>query len=71
MDLQQFHQNRIFLHYAFMKLSKKIENLRLEDLNDFFNEEGWRLDGPEKMSAHFRSWVGSRNLNKSGVVMSR
>lgn len=70
MDLQQFHLNRILLHYAFMKLSKKIENLRMEDLNEFFNEEGWAIDSLEKMSANFRNWIIAKELNKSSPVLS-
>lgn len=64
MDLQQFHQNRILLHYVFMKLSNRLGNLNMEDLNNFFDEEGWKLEDMDKMTIHIQNWIRAKEAIK-------
>lgn len=63
MDAHHFHQTRILVNYVFMKLKDRIDNLKREDLTNFFNEKGWYIYDMDKMVKDIQKWIKEPSLS--------
>jgi hypothetical protein len=67
MESHHYHQKRILVHYTFMKLSGKIENLNIEDLADYFDETGWHMYEMGKMIQNIQDWKNMKEIKSKPV----
>jgi benzoyl-CoA reductase/2-hydroxyglutaryl-CoA dehydratase subunit BcrC/BadD/HgdB len=64
MDIKVYHQNRILAYYLSMKLSDKIDNLNIEELNEFLGDKDCHFEDLENMIQKIESWRFKKNKNQ-------
>jgi replication initiation and membrane attachment protein DnaB len=67
MEINYYHQKRILVHYTFMKLSGKIENLSMEDLANYFEDKGWHMYETEEMIQNIQDWKNLKEMKRKLV----
>lgn len=64
MNYKIFHQHRILAQYVYMKLNNRISDLKMEDLNEFFNEKGWYMYDMDQMIQNIQTWRNHKKISK-------
>ncbi|MGK7397290.1 MAG: hypothetical protein ACNS62_22125 [Candidatus Cyclobacteriaceae bacterium M3_2C_046] len=49
-------QNKILARYLIGKLKSQVKNIRIRELEDFFNENGWLMYDLDTMTHKFKAW---------------